>query len=173
MQQHQQPRKVQPPALPVPPFAKQSHHLKDKLTMAVDDDTNAFNSYMQARRLPQKTAEEVATRAASMQQGLKLAVEVPWSTAESCFEVIKATSLAMREGNPASITDAMVGMQMGFAGLRGGIWNVIINLKDITDSAFTTDMENRCNQLLAEARLILNESMNYGDTKLAEMLARK
>lgn len=154
-------------------IAKQSHYLKDKLTMAIDDDTNAFNSYMQARRLPQKTAEEITSREASMQQGLKLAVEVPWSTAESCFEVIKATSLAMREGNPASITDAMVGIQMGFAGLRGGIWNVIINLKDITDSAFTTNMEHRCNQLLTEARLILNESMNYGDTKLAEMLAKK
>jgi glutamate formiminotransferase/formiminotetrahydrofolate cyclodeaminase len=79
----------------------------------------------------------------------------------------------MRQGNPASITDAMVGIQMGFAGLRGGIWNVIINLKDITDSVFTADMENRCNQLLAEAKLVLDESMNYGDAKLTEMLAKK
>ena len=39
--------------------------------------------------------------------------------------------MVIEHGNPASITDGMVGVQMGFAGVRGGIWNVLINLKDI------------------------------------------
>jgi len=141
--------------------------------LAVDDDTNAFNSYMEARRLPQTTAAEKAARETQMQEGLKLAVNVPLATASACFEVMRAADLAMGAGNPASITDAMVGVQMGFAGLRGGIWNVLINLKDITDPAFTADMRSRCAQLLAEGQALLDKAMGYGDGKLTAMLETK
>ncbi len=153
--------------------AEQGQRLKDQLILAVDDDTNAFNSYMDARRLPQGTAEEKAAREASMQEGLKLAVEVPWATASACLDVMRAADLAMASGNPASITDAMVGVQMGFAGLRGGIWNVIINLKDITDPAFNAEMQSRCARLLADAQALLERAMAYGDGKLAGMLEKK
>jgi glutamate formiminotransferase/formiminotetrahydrofolate cyclodeaminase len=153
--------------------AEQGQRLKDQLVLAVDEDTNAFNGYMDARRLPQGTALEKAVREARMQEGLKLAVAVPWATATACFEVMRAADLAMAAGNPASITDAMVGVQMGFAGLRGGIWNVLINLKDITDPAFTADMQSRCAQLLADAKTLLDGAMAYGDGKLAGMLEKK
>jgi glutamate formiminotransferase/formiminotetrahydrofolate cyclodeaminase len=153
--------------------AEQGQRLKDQLILAVDDDTNAFNAYMEARRLPQGSAAEKAAREAAMQEGLKLAVEVPWGTASACFEVMRAADLAMASGNPASITDAMVGVQMGFAGLRGGIWNVLINLKDITDPAFCADMEARCAQLLTNARALLDGAMAHGDGKLAGMLEKK
>ena len=153
--------------------AERAQSLKDQLLMAVDDDTNAFNSYMQARRLPKNNADEIAVREASMQHGLKLAVEVPWNTAKACFEVMQSASLAVSSGNLASITDAMVGVQMGFAGLRGGIWNVLINLKDITDKSFTADMENRCAKLLADATALLETTMSYGDGQLVTMLISK
>ena len=153
--------------------AERAQSLKDQLLLAVDEDTNAFNSYMQARRLPKNTIDEVAIREISMQQGLKLAVEVPWTTAKACFEVMKTASLAVTSGNLASITDAMVGVQMGFAGLRGGIWNVLINLKDINDADFTADMENRCKQLLVDAKLVLDDAMTQGDGQLAKMLVKK
>jgi glutamate formiminotransferase/formiminotetrahydrofolate cyclodeaminase len=153
--------------------AEQGQRLKDQLVLAVDDDTNAFNSYMEARRLPQGTAGEKAAREAAMQEGLKLAVEVPWATASACLEVMRAADLAMASGLAASITDAMVGLQMGFAGLRGGIWNVLINLKDITDPAFTADLQDRCARLLADAQALLERAMAHGDGKLAGMLEKK
>jgi len=153
--------------------AEQGQRLKDQLILAVDDDTSAFNAYMDARRLSQATPAARAAREAAMQQGLKLAVEVPWATAAACLDVMRAADLVMRNGNPASITDAMVGVQMGFAGLRGGIWNVLINLKDITDVAFTTEMETRCSGLLAEAGALLEGAMAYGDGRLGAMLEKK
>ena len=107
-----------------------------------------------------------------MQRGLKAAVEVPWATAAACLEVMRAADLAMAAGNPASITDAMVGAQMGFAGVRGGIWNVLINLKDITDPAFNADLQARCAKLLADARALLEGALAYGDGKLAAMLEK-
>jgi glutamate formiminotransferase/formiminotetrahydrofolate cyclodeaminase len=153
--------------------AEAGQRLKDRLLQAVDEDTNAFNAYMDARRLPQTTPAEKSAREEAMQQGLKTAVEVPWSTAQACFEVMRAAELAMHHGNPASITDTMVGAQMGFAGVRGGIWNVLINLKDITDATFTAEMRARCAQLLADAQGLLDGAMAHGDGRLAAMLDKK
>ena len=153
--------------------AEAAQKAKDQLMLAVDDDTNAFNAYMDARRLPSGTAEEKAAREGAMQQGLKLAVDVPWRTAKACLEVMKASNLAMRHGNPASITDAMQGVQMGFGGVRGGLWNVIINLKDITDEAFTREMKTACDRLLLEAKALLEEATAFGDQALERMLAKK
>jgi len=78
----------------------------------------------------------------------------------------------MRHGNPASITDAMQGVAMGFAGLRGGLWNVIINLKDITDKSFNQDMGIRCLELLNAAKAAQDEATDYGDQALEQMLAK-
>lgn len=153
--------------------AAQSQRLKEKLLLAVDDDTNAFNAYMAARRLSQGSADERQHRLDRMQEGLKEAVAVPWSTAGACLEVMRAAELALTWGNPASMTDAMVGVQMGFTGVRGGIWNVLINLKDITDPAFNADMKARCARLLADAQALLDGALVHGDGKLAAMLDKQ
>lgn len=150
--------------------AEQAHRVKDALVLAVDEDTNAFNAYMDARRLPQGSAEEKAVREAAMLEGLKIAVNVPFQTATLSFEAMQAAAVVIEHGNPASITDGMVGVQMGFAGVRGGIWNVLINLKDISDTAYNTRMKAACEELLAEARTLMDRALADGDAKLAAML---
>jgi len=150
--------------------AEQAHRVKDALVLAVDEDTNAFNAYMDARRLPQSTPEEKAVREAAMLEGLKIAVNVPFQTAKHSFEAMQASAIVIAQGNPASITDGMVGVQMGFAGVRGGIWNVLINLKDISDVAYNADMKAKCEALLAEAKTLMDRVLAEGDAKLEGML---
>ena len=134
--------------------AEAAHKAKDALVLAVDEDTSAFNAYMDARRLPQATAAEKAAREAAMLEGLKIAVNVPFQTAAHSLEAMKAAAIVVEHGNPASITDGLVGVQMGFAGVRGGIWNVLINLKDISDSAYNAEKKKQCEKLLAEAQAL-------------------
>jgi glutamate formiminotransferase/formiminotetrahydrofolate cyclodeaminase len=153
--------------------AEKAQRAKDALVLAVDEDTNAFNAYMDARRLPAGTPAEKAARLEAMQNGLKAAVDVPWTTAKLCFEAMEASELAMHHGNPASITDTMVGFTLAFAGVRGGIWNVLINLKDITDAAYNADMKAKCAALQAEAKTLLDRATAHGDAKLAAMLEGK
>jgi glutamate formiminotransferase/formiminotetrahydrofolate cyclodeaminase len=152
--------------------AEQAHRAKDALVLAVDDDTNAFNAYMDARRLPQGTAEERAVREAAMLEGLKIAVNVPFQTAALSFEAMKASATVIEHGNPASITDGMVGVQMGFAGVRGGIWNVLINLKDISDAAYNAEMMARCEKLLVDAIGLMDKAIGEGDQRLQAMLGK-
>lgn len=154
-------------------IAEQAQSLKDSLVLAVDADTNAFNAYMDARRLPKNTAAEKAARLAAMEEGLKAAVEVPWHTAQLCFEVMQVAEQARQHGMSASMTDALVGSVMGFAGVRGGIWNVLINLGDIKDQAFNEDMKAKCTDLLAKAQKMLDETTQAGDAALLKKLEPK
>ena len=100
----------------------------------------------------------------------KTAVAVPWATARACFDAMEAAELAMLHGNPASITDAMVGFTIAFAGVRGGLWNVLTNLKDIKDAAYNAGMKARCAELLKEAQGLLERATAFGDGKLEAML---
>jgi glutamate formiminotransferase/formiminotetrahydrofolate cyclodeaminase len=141
--------------------------------VAVDADTNAFNAFMEARRLPDATPEQKAARQAAMQAGLKVAIDVPLDTARTSFAALELAGEAARLGKVVSITDAAVGAQMAYAGVRGGLWNVVINLKDITDATYVADMQSQCSGLLAKAGDKLAEVTAFIDQKLLDRLRRK
>jgi glutamate formiminotransferase/formiminotetrahydrofolate cyclodeaminase len=153
-------------------IAERSQKVKNELLVAIDDDTNAFNAFMEARRLPASTPEEKDLRNRKMQEGLKVAIEVPWSTATACFEAMSLAWEVAQIGNPNSLTDAAVGVQMGYAGVRGAVWNVVINLKDIQDTTYIEDMQKKCEKILADASSLAQKASTYTDTKLLEMIAK-
>lgn len=141
-------------------LAEKAQQVKDELLKAVDDDTNAFNAYLEARRLPQSTAEEKARREQAIQDGLKAAVMVPLNTAHLSMEAMKIARRVVEIGNRHSVTDAGVGAQMAFSGVRGGILNVLINLPQISDQNFCQEMKASCARLENEAESILNETLS-------------
>jgi glutamate formiminotransferase/formiminotetrahydrofolate cyclodeaminase len=151
-------------------LAQNAQTIKNKLVAAVDEDTDAFNAYMEASRLPQSTNEEKAHRKNKMLEGMKIAIEVPWRTTSNSFEAMKVASEVARIGNPNSITDAGVGVAMGFSGVQAGIWNVLINLKDIDDAGYIAEMRAKCKQLLQDAHALTSESHTFVDGKLNEMI---
>ncbi len=153
--------------------AKTAQRVKDELVLAVDEDTNAFNAYMEARRLPAGTAAERAAREHQMQDGLKAAVRVPYQTAVAAYEGMQAVWTVVQHGNVSSITDGAVGAQTAYAGIRGGIWNVLINLKDIADHAFVAEMRRKCDALLNDAQQLLDQVTAHVDARLAELMESK
>jgi glutamate formiminotransferase/formiminotetrahydrofolate cyclodeaminase len=153
--------------------AEEAQRVKDQLILAVDEDTNAFNAYMAARRLPANTPEEKARRDKEMQEGLKTAVSVPYQTARDSYTAMQAAWTVARHGNVSSISDAAVGAQIGYAGVRGGAWNVLINLKDIADPTFVQEMRTKCESLLQDARKLLEQVTAHVDGRLGELLSEK
>jgi glutamate formiminotransferase/formiminotetrahydrofolate cyclodeaminase len=146
--------------------AEKAQGIKDALLLAVDEDTFAFNAYMEARRLPADTAQDKAFRAAKMQEGLKSAVAVPLATARLSYSAMEVAAAAVRHGNPNCITDALVGLTIAFAGVRGGVWNVLINLKSITDAAYVAEMRPASAKLVADAEALLARATQEGDARL-------
>lgn len=132
-------------------IAEAGQRLKDQLLGAVEDDTKAFEAYMTARRLPSGDGEQKAAREQAMLAGLKLAVAVPLQTALASFEAMRLAERALASGNPASLTDAAVGVASAHAGALGGLWNVLINLKDIKDPSYVAAMRQTCAELRQKA----------------------
>lgn len=154
-------------------IAEEAQQIKDRLVTAVDADSQAFQAFMDALRLPQATPEEKALRAAKMQEGLKAAVAVPWATAMDCYAAMKLGRRVAEIGNPNSLSDGAVGVQMGYAGVRGGLWNVLINLKDITDAGYVAEKKEACARLLGEAKALADEAGSYVDGRLLSMIEKK
>lgn len=154
-------------------IAEEAQRVKGALINAVDADSDAFKDSMEAMRLPQATPEEKALRARKMQEGLKAAVEVPWATAQASLSAMRLARAVTAVGNPASLSDGAVGVQIAYAGVRGGLWNVLINLKDITDATYVADERAACAALLAEARALADEVGANIDERLAAMIEHR
>jgi glutamate formiminotransferase/formiminotetrahydrofolate cyclodeaminase len=125
--------------------------LSQRLIPMIDADTQAFNHYMLALKLPKTTAEEKSLRRASMQEGLKSAVTVPLTTMRLGDSAWEAIGLVARYGNPASASDVQVGARALETGIWGAWQNVLINLRAIDDPAFSTAIRGEADALAAKA----------------------
>jgi glutamate formiminotransferase/formiminotetrahydrofolate cyclodeaminase len=127
------------------------HQVTNQLIPLIDADTNAFNDYVEAMRLPKVTEVEKVTRNAAMQDGLKKAIEVPLTTmriADSAWDMMLEVAMF---GNIASKSDVEVGAKSLETGIWGAHKNVLINLKDIQDETYQEKILNEANILLQRA----------------------
>ena len=125
--------------------------IKEELLAAVDKDTESFNQYMDALKLPKNTEEEKAARRAAMQEGLKAAALVPIAAAEAAVRVIPLAKTAVKLGNSNAITDALVGCMMARSAVLGAALNCHINLSSIKDEEFTAKLAARVDDVVKKA----------------------
>lgn len=107
-----------------------------KLIPSIDADTNAFNDYMEAIRLPKSTDEEKKIRENAMQEGLKKAITVPLATMKYGDLAWDAMVEVAKIGNYNSRSDIEVGARALEVGIWGAYKNVMINLPGITDDDY-------------------------------------
>ncbi|NWX56888.1 FTCD cyclodeaminase, partial [Promerops cafer] len=130
----------------IPPF----HQAMEELVAMVDADSRAFSSYMPPSTQPR--AVPPPRRAAAMQQGLRLAVGVPYGLAEKVSGLWPALKELAQHCNLACKSDIQVGAKMLEAAVFGAYFNVMTNLKDITDEKFKLAMSQNVSGLLEEAK---------------------
>ncbi|AFS79882.1 methenyltetrahydrofolate cyclohydrolase FchA [Gottschalkia acidurici 9a] len=133
---------------------KKAIELRKRLMEIVDEDTNAFNDYMEALKLPKETDEEKAARKQAMEDAMKGAVRVPLEAAQKALESVKLIDSFLKYGNQNAITDAGVASLIGTAGVQGAVYNVLINLGSISDQAFNDEMRKTCDELVKEAKAL-------------------
>ncbi len=131
----------------IPPLLESTR----KLIIMIDADTNAFNGYMNALRLPKTTDEEKAIRTAAIQDGLKSAIEVPLETmriADSTWDTMLETA---KYGNFSSKSDIEVGAKALETGIWGAWRNVLINMEKIKDEQFKTEKIKEADEIVQHA----------------------
>jgi glutamate formiminotransferase / formiminotetrahydrofolate cyclodeaminase len=126
----------------------------------VDDDTRAFNTLMDAHRLPGGTPEERAARDDAVQAATRRAIEVPLAVMRRALATMALARAMAETGNPNSVSDAGVGALCARAAVRGAFLNVRINLPGITDRPWV-------DATLAEGERMVSEA----DRAEAEILA--
>lgn len=129
-----------------------AHKLELELLEMIQKDTDSFNVYMEALKLPKDTEEEKAARRAKMQEGLKLAAQVPLETARLAYQAMDYAELAMKKGNQNSITDAKTGLMMARTAVLAAGFNVKINLEGIKDEEFVAKMTAEITEIEEQAK---------------------
>jgi len=120
-------------------FAKPLHNAAKDLIPMIDADTDAFNDYVEALRLPSDTKEEKKEKRERLQQGLKKAIDIPLTTMKLADAAWDAMAGIAKYGNIASKSDIEVGAKAMETGIWGAYKNVMINMAGITDEKFKKD----------------------------------
>lgn len=121
------------------------------LVSLIDEDTIAFNTFMDALRLPKVTEEEIEARKEAMAHAAIVSMQVPLETAGKSMEILKHMGSLARYGNKNCISDAGVGAFLARAAIESAVMNVRINLASVKDKEVSNQAESTCQKYLLEA----------------------
>jgi len=126
--------------------------LKDRLLSAIQEDSDAFDGMMAARRLKAGTPEEKAAREEAIQRSTIRAIEVPLSVVRRAKEVIDVASEVAKIGTASALSDVGVAALAALAAAEGAFDNVLINLPGVADPARASSLRREADQILDGAR---------------------
>jgi len=125
-----------------------AQELKRTFLDLIDRDTDAFNNFMAASKLPKKTDDQKAEREKALQAATKIATAIPLETVKAAGDVIKLADVVAKKGNKHALSDAAVAAIMAEAAAESAYLNVKINVPSITDKKFVTEVMTEAEAVL-------------------------
>lgn len=138
-------------------ISEKAQLVKDALLRGVDEDTQAFDSVLEAMRMPKDTEEEREERSEAMQEGYRAATRVPLGTVEQCKSAIELCLEMAKLADPQMISDVGSGALMAYAGAQSAAYNVRINLPHIKDEDFRRSIAGELDTHLSESAKLTGE----------------
>lgn len=136
-------------------LAPGAQNIKEYLLNAIDEDTRAFNHWM-----------ETARAKGDVQAAVKGAVEVPLGVLEKALKVAEMAIALVERGMQSSLSDAGVAAAAALACATGAYYNVLINIPEIEDTAYRESTIARAEELLEETRRVASTVENGVMAKL-------
>ena len=103
----------------------------ERLTLSIDEDTEAFSKVSAAMKLPKESDEEKAVRSQAIQEATVTATEVPYKVMELCLAGLETTARIVGRSNPNAASDLGGAALNLLAGVKGAYLNVMINLPSL------------------------------------------
>lgn len=147
-------------------WAVKGQEARKKLLHMVDEDTLAFNSLMEAFRLPKETADEKKTRQAAIEAATLRATYSPLNMMRLAHDQFPLLEAMTAEGNPNSVSDAGVGAICALAAVEGGWLNVMINLGGLKDKEKVSEIQHIAQSILQDSRMYKERIFNMVTEKL-------
>lgn len=126
-------------------------YIQKRLFDLIKEDEDNFIPLSKAYSLPSSTDEEKKIKKETMQSCLKKASEVPLEVIRISNKAIKFHERLLGKSTILAISDIGVGIQCLRASVLSSKLNVIINIKDITDTNFVKKVEDEMNFLVDES----------------------
>lgn len=120
-------------------IAPQAQEIKENLLAAIDDDTRAFNGWMEAAR-----------SGGDVQSAIREAVEVPLRVLRLSRQAAELAGLVAGMGMQASVSDSGVAASAARTAAEGACLNVLINLGEIEDAEYRRSVKAQALALLDE-----------------------
>jgi glutamate formiminotransferase/formiminotetrahydrofolate cyclodeaminase len=143
-----------------------AQQLKDELLSLVDEDAAAFNKVMDAFALPRESAEEKTARTAAIEAATKYAAEIPLKVMETASRSYELLLQMADQGNPASVSDVGVGALATRACIEGAALNVRINLAQLKDEKFKTDLQKKLQKISLDSEAQSKKIAEVVESKL-------
>ncbi|GBC85985.1 Methenyltetrahydrofolate cyclohydrolase [bacterium HR11] len=109
----------------------------------VDEDVQAFEAVLEARRRPQATEAERKARTEAIRAATLRAAGVPLEVAELCVQVLQACQELLPHGLASMRSDVQTAYYIARAGLAAALANVAINLEGLEPAAVPEDLRTR------------------------------
>jgi len=127
------------------------------LRALVQEDSAAYQSLLNALRLPRETEEQRVARMDAIEKAARNATDTPLRTARAVFEVLECLKALIEIGNPHAKSDAAVGAQLAYASLKGGQYNVLANIRILRDGSFADRCRAEISDLVDKGNEILQQ----------------
>lgn len=110
--------------------------LRERLTTAIDADSDAYDQVVAAYRRPKADEGEQAARQAAIQDAMRGAIDVPLSVLRFSAAALDQAVIVATHGHRAAVSDVGVAVALLRAGARGARLNVAINTGSVTDRGY-------------------------------------
>lgn len=140
---------------------------RKKLLQFVEEDTLAFNSLMDAFRMPKESEGDKKLRSSAIEKATLRATESPLNIMRVSFEQLSLLEAMASEGNPNSASDAGVGACCAVAAVEGGWLNVMTNLSGFKNKETASAIKLEAEELLRLARIAKERIFEVVKTKIS------
>jgi formiminotetrahydrofolate cyclodeaminase len=125
---------------------------RQKFLHLAQEDAEAYEAVVSARRLPKETEEQKASRQQAIDAANRRATEVPMHTARLAFSLLAALPELVEKGNPNAHSDAGSAAILLESAVEGALLNVGINLPGVPDAMFVEQMQKETTSLQSDSQ---------------------
>ena len=131
---------------------KRLQEMQDEFLRLSDRDEEVFKPLAEAYGMPKNTIQEREQKALVMEERLLDATMVPLEIMEKAVQTMELLEILAKKGSVMAVSDVGVGVQFARTALLGGVMNVYINTKSMTNRTRAAQLNSKADELVATGR---------------------
>lgn len=137
---------------------EEAEDLRAEILSYIQKDADAFGGLVAAWRLP----KDDPSRAERNEAATRAAAEVPLALAEACARIFPLAARVLAKGVASARSDGELAVLFAAAAIRGALYNVRINIKNMPENEYTELLIARQKTLETQAEQAERELLGRG-----------